>query len=300
MRLYVTGKEDNMKVKEIKYYKNTDPEYPQILNRYERMPEGLYVLGTLPDPKKRAVAIVGSRSCSEYGRNAAREFAEVLGENGVQIISGMALGIDSAAHEGALMGGGETFAVLGSGVDVCYPESKKNLYESIIETGGILSEYEPGAPALAYHFPMRNRIISGLCDAVIVIEARIKSGSLITANYAIEQNKTIYALPGRVGDRLSAGTNDLIGQGAIPALSPEQILSDLGIDRRKKEEKPENLPLEEAAVLERIGMDPVGLDQLLVICNMGIGPLTAVLTRLTLKGLVREAAPGIYVRNKTK
>lgn len=286
-----------MQVGKMRYLKNTDEGYPQILNDYPRMPEGLYVIGEMPDPDKFSVAIVGSRSCSEYGRKAAKDFAETLAKNGVQIVSGMALGVDSAAHEGALKGGGKTFAVLGSGADVCYPDSKMNLYESIQKQGGIISEYEPGTPALAHHFPVRNRIISGLCDAVLVIEARIKSGSLITANYAIEQNKTIYALPGRVGDKLSSGTNDLIGQGAIPALSPEQILKDFGIDYKKCDNRAEKLPMEEALVFENIGIDPLSLDTIIARCHMEIQPLTAILTRLVLKDLVREVAPGIYVRN---
>ena len=160
------------------------------------MPAVLYARGVLPDPEKKSVAIVGARNCSTYGKKEALRFAGVLAENGIQIISGMALGVDSWAHIGALEAGGTTIAVLGSGIDVCYPPSHRELYHRILESGGgILSEYEPGMPALPHHFPVRNRIISALADIVLVVEARKKSGSLITASYALEQGKSIYAVP---------------------------------------------------------------------------------------------------------
>lgn len=283
---------------DIQYYKRDSSQYPQILNRYERMPEGLYVCGSFPDPEKRSVSIVGARSCSEYGRSEAMRFAKVLAEHGVQIISGMALGIDSAAHEGALQANGRTFAVLGSGVDVCYPATKIRLYERILQTGGIISEYPPGTPAAAYHFPARNRIISGLADAVIVIEARKKSGSLITAMYALEEGKTIYALPGRISDSLSEGTNDLICQGAIPAVSPEQILRDFGIiteETSAEDEWIRCLTKEEKRIVTLLSKDPVSLDTLHEKSGLSLPETGKVLTGLTLKNRIREPYPGWYI-----
>ncbi len=281
-------------MKAMRYVKKNDAEYPAVLTRYERMPAGLYVRGDLPDSGKKSAAIVGARACSEYGRAEARRFARVLASAGVQVISGMALGIDSEAHEGALEAGGRTFAVLGSGADVCYPHSKERLYKRIIENGGILSELEPGTPALAYHFPIRNRIISALSDVVIIVEARKRSGSLITADYALEQNKTIYALPGRVRDSLSEGTNDLICQGAVPALSPEQILRDLGI-LNENTVKRNSLSSAEKRILKAVSSAPKSLEMLAEETGLGIGVLSQLITGLLLKDLIGETISGRYL-----
>ncbi len=283
----------------IRYFKNTCRDYPQILNRYERMPEGLYLLGAFPDPERPSVAIVGARSCSEYGRSEAVRFSKVLAAAGVQIISGMALGIDCAAHEGALEAGGRTFAVLGCGADICYPASKRNLYRRIPQNGGILSEYESGTPAMAHHFPVRNRIISGLADAVLVIEARRKSGSLITAFHAIEQNKTLYALPGRIRESLSEGTNDLICQGAVPLISPEQVLRDLGVPVPEEQEPekgvPAGLSAEERKLYRCVSADPKTLDCLHEESGLTLRQTAVLLTELCLRGYVREAFAGRFV-----
>ena len=212
--------------------------YPKRFDGLGRMPSRLYVLGKLPDSSVRTVAIVGARGCSEYGRMEARRFGRVLAENGVQIISGLAYGVDAWAQKGALEGGGKTFAVLGTGVDVCYPKQNYALYRRIIrEGGGIISEFEPGAPPNAWHFPLRNRIISALSDVVLVVEARLKSGSLITADCAMEQGRTVYALPGRTMDVMSQGCNRLIAQGAGIAWTPEVILEELGITVRGATER---------------------------------------------------------------
>ena len=278
----------------MRYVRKNDAEYPSVLSRYERMPAGLYVRGDLPDGGKKSAAIVGARACSEYGRAEARRFARVLASAGVQVISGMALGIDSEAHEGALEAGGRTFAVLGSGADVCYPYSKERLYKRIIENGGVLSELEPGTPALAYHFPIRNRIISALSDVVIIVEARKRSGSLITADYALEQNKTIYALPGRVRDSLSEGTNDLICQGAVPALSPEQILRDLGI-LGEQTVKRSSLSSAEKRILKAVSSAPKSLEMIAEETGLGIAVLSRLIPGLLLKDLIGETISGRYL-----
>ncbi|MGO5159348.1 MULTISPECIES: DNA-processing protein DprA [unclassified Bilifractor] len=225
---------------QIRYVAREDQEYPEQLRNYPRMPSGLYLVGNFPDPGKKTVAIVGARMCSPYGRAEAIRFGEELAAEGVQIISGMAYGVDSWALHGALQAGGQGFAVLGCGVDVCYPKESYHIYRRIIrEGGGIMSEFEPGDGPAAWHFPIRNRIISALADVVLVVEAKLRSGSLITADYALSQGKTIYAVPGRNLDELSRGCNRLIAQGAGIAWDPEVILEELGIagSRRSREEK---------------------------------------------------------------
>ena len=203
--------------------------YPARLEGLSNMPEELYVMGSLPDEQAPAVAIVGARMCSRYGHNIAFTFGKKLAEHGVSVISGMAIGIDGAAQEGALSGGGKTYAVLGCGVDVCYPRSNRMLYDQIPAHGGILSEFSLGTQPLPYNFPLRNRLISALADVVIVVEARKKSGSLITVDYALEQGRSVYAVPGRVGDALSDGCNYLIAQGAGIAWSVEAIIEELSM-----------------------------------------------------------------------
>ena len=215
--------------KSMRYIKKGEAEYPPQLLPFERMPAGLYVIGSLPDPGRKSVAIVGARACSAYGRTEAGRFARELAGAGVQIISGLAYGIDRCAHAGALEAGGQTFAVLGCGADICYPRENLSLYEEIREKGGIISEYMPGVPPAPWHFPIRNRIISGLADLVLVVEARLRSGSLITADYALEQGKSVWAVPGKNADPLSQGCNRLIAQGAGIALSPAYILEELGL-----------------------------------------------------------------------
>lgn len=204
-----------------------DREYPERLRDIPEPPNMLYVRGNVPDGSMPGVSIVGARLCSDYGRYTARKFAYALAEAGVQIISGMALGIDGISHRAAMEAGGRTFAVLGCGVDVCYPAQNRDIYERIPAQGGILSEYPPGTAPCAGLFPRRNRIISGLADVLLVIEARKKSGTLITVDAALEQGKEVYALPGRVTDALSGGCNGLIAQGAGIATSPEQLLEEL-------------------------------------------------------------------------
>ena len=190
--------------------------YPERLMPFADMPSRLFVRGALPADEQKTAAIVGARICTAYGKSQAAFFAQVLAANGVAVISGLACGIDAAAHEGALRGKGKTFAVLGCGVDICYPKQNYPLMRRMLENGGgVLSEFPPGAEPLPWHFPIRNRVISALADVVLVIEAKEKSGSLITADYALEQGKTVFALPGRTTDATSRGftRNDSRGAG---------------------------------------------------------------------------------------
>ncbi len=189
-------------------------DFPGKLKIIKNAPYGLFYIGTLPHDLDKCVAIVGARRCSEYGRSMANELAEELSKRGYIIVSGMALGIDNSAHVGALKADGVSIAVLGCGVDICYPRNNINTYVGLQKKGAIISDFPPGTPPINNNFPSRNRIISALANQVIIIEAREKSGSLITADFALDQGKDIYALPGRITDSLSSGCNRLIEQGA--------------------------------------------------------------------------------------
>lgn len=188
--------------------------YPDKLKQIPDAPYGIFCSGKIPDPNVPSVAVIGARQCTEYGRYVASRLGALFAREGIQVISGMARGIDSIAQSAAMEAGGETFAVLGCGVDVCYPLECARLYEQLQKKGGILSEYPPGTEPKASFFPRRNRIISGLSDAVVVVEARERSGTLITVDMALEQGREIYVVPGRITDPLSVGCNRLIRQGA--------------------------------------------------------------------------------------
>ena len=312
------------------YIRRNSPDFPGRFEGISGSPEGLYVIGELPRDDQPTVGIVGARMCSRYGHETAYEFGRVLAGNGVQIISGLALGIDCYAQEGALAGGGKTFAVLGCGADICYPRSNREVYEKIKTSGGILSEEEPGTPPLAYNFPKRNRIISALSDIVLVVEAKEKSGSLITVDFALEQGKTVYAVPGRVSDLLSCGCNCLIAQGAGIACSPEMILMELESQkmlskaarrsrkkrneeiRRKFEDKMASgrseeeahgetsdlsgLSVEARAVYDLLDRDPVPLDILYRRTGQQPGTLASALYELQTRGLADECGRNHFVR----
>ena len=205
----------------------TDPAYPKKLREIPDPPIGLYYRGKLPPGDVLSVAIVGSRDCSEYGCCVARSLGDYLGRQGVVVISGMARGIDGISQQAALGAGGESYGVLGCGVDVCYPSSNQRLYDELKKRGGILSPYPPGTAPMARNFPPRNRIVSGLVHALVVVEAAKRSGTSITVSMALEQGRDVYVVPGRVTDRLSDGCNQLIKQGAGVFTDPESFLEEL-------------------------------------------------------------------------
>lgn len=212
-------------------------EYPEKLRNIPDAPFALFYKGSLPENERLSVAIVGARDCSQYGGYVARELGRYLGEQGIQVISGMARGIDGISQQAALEAGGFSFGVLGCGADICYPKANRALYEALINGGGVLSAYPPGTPPVSRNFPPRNRIVSGLADAVVVIEARSKSGTLITVDMALEQGKEVYVVPGRVTDRLSDGCNRLLKQGAGIFLSPRDFVEELReLGGRQREE----------------------------------------------------------------
>ena len=215
----------------ITFYHYGHPLYPRKLRNIYDPPQGIYVKGKLPDPDVMSIAMVGARNCSEYGRLMARKLALALADAKIPVISGMARGIDGIAQEAALEGGGYSCGVLGCGVDICYPEENRNLYDKLSVSGGLISEYHPGISPQSGQFPLRNRIISALSDIVIVVEARERSGSLITVDQALEQGRDVYALPGRVCDSLSQGCNRLIRQGAGIITSVQDFLKDISVYR---------------------------------------------------------------------
>lgn len=220
---------EKLKNKEnLKFIPYLSPEYPNRLRNIANPPFSLYVKGQLPKEHIPSVAIIGARACSEYGKNVASLFGKRLGAAGIQVISGMARGIDGIAQRGAIEGGGQTYAVLGCGADVCYPPENISLYKDIPQCGGIISEYPNGTKAQSGLFPERNRIISGLADLLLVIEARKRSGTYITVTQALEQGKDVYVVPGRITDSLSEGCNFLLTQGAGVATCPEMIIDAVG------------------------------------------------------------------------
>lgn len=273
--------------------------YPRRLKEQNHMPEKIYVKGTLPDDNLPTAAVVGARMCSTYGRIQGFRYAKALSEAGVQVISGMAYGIDSEAHLGALEGAEATYAVLGSGVDICYPSRNKNLYERILRNnGGVISEYPEGTPVKKHHFPARNRIISALADLVLVVEAKEKSGSLITAQYALEQGKAVYALPGSVQEELSIGCHRLIFDGAGIAYMPEVLLEELGIpgEKKKKEQKRKiGLASDLKLVYSCLDLRPKSME--FMIDRTGFSPekVSNLLMELELLGLAKEAGRHFYI-----
>ncbi|MEZ3429476.1 MAG: DNA-processing protein DprA [Lachnospiraceae bacterium] len=222
---YVTGSG-------ISYTYCREPDFPQKFVDIPDPPFGIFYKGRLPDGCVPAVALIGSRKCSEYGTYMAELFAAGFASAGVDVISGMALGIDGISQRAALKAGGSSFAVLGCGVDVVYPRANEPLYRQLQEKGGVLSEYPPRMEPRPALFPPRNRIISALADVVVVVEACEKSGTLITVDMALEQGKEVYALPGRCTDALSMGCNRLLRQGAMIAVSPDDIISDMHWERQ--------------------------------------------------------------------
>lgn len=232
------GKYQEMLEEGIRLLTVSDPDYPGRLRTIPDAPYCLFVRGNLPDDHIPAVAVIGARECSEYGRFVARELGMALGRHGVVVVSGMAKGIDGISQEGALDGGGISLGVLGSGVDICYPAQNKGLYTRLLKEGAVLSTYPNRTPARPQNFPPRNRIVSGLADAVVVVEARVRSGTLITVDMALEQGREVYVVPGRVTDRLSDGCNRLIKQGAGVLLSPESFYEEiLQLNENKKEDR---------------------------------------------------------------
>jgi len=279
-----------------------DHDFPAGLRALYDSPPFIFVAGQLTEDDNKTVAIVGSRNASEYGRATAARLAGDLSHHGVTVVSGLALGVDSSAHRGALAAGGRTIAVLGSGIDVIYPRENKGLYKEIAEQGAVVSEFFPGIDPSPGHFPRRNRVISGLSQAVVVVEAGEKSGALVTADLALSQGKKLFAIPGPLSSRMSTGTNDLIKSGAALLTSVEDIFSVLPelkndyIPARKID--PVDLTASERTVYEKLSDAPRQLDDLVRESGLSAAETTSYLLSLELRGLIRQLSGKRFVTTR--
>lgn len=288
--------------KKIKFVPYFSDDYPKKMKVITDPPYALYVLGSLPDENVKSAAIVGARNCTSYGEQMALQYGKCLGHAGVQVISGMARGIDGAGQRGALNGDGTTFAVLGCGVDVCYPRENIGLYMDIQKKGGIISEFPPGTEPFARNFPMRNRIISGLAEWILVIEAKEKSGSLITADFALDQGKDVYALPGPVTSTLSQGCHRLIRQGAGILITPEELMDEWNLNRmqigQKNNKNEKMLESPEYMVYSCVGLYPKSVGQLTEETKLRPEEVLKLLVSLELQGYIREISKNYYIKVK--
>lgn len=280
-----------------------DDIYPRRLKEIDQPPPILYVLGELTVQDEWAAAIVGTRRMTGYGRQVTEELAELLAHHGVTVVSGLARGVDASAHQTALKHGGRTIAVLGSGVDRVYPPEHRKLAEEIAKNGAVISDYPPGTPPESNNFPPRNRIISGLSRVVVVIEAGVTSGALITSTFAAEQGRDVFALPGSIYANQSKGTNRLIQQGARPLIEIKDVLDTLNIEQVQEYRQARlDLPNDprEQQILEALGYEPVHIDDLGNSTGWGMDTLMATLTMMELKGLVRQVGGMNYILVKEK
>lgn len=318
---------DNMRQKGITYISSEDEAYPPLLKQIYDPPFGLFCIGDTVLLSKPAVAVIGARKCSHYGASCAAAVAQYLAAAGVTVVSGMARGVDAHAHHGALraaaaatapnpvpaacqsfgvlQSGGRpcsanTLAVLGSGVNVCYPNENAALYRSLREHALLLSENPPDTPALPYFFPLRNRIISGLSRAVIVIEAKRKSGSLITADFALEQGREVFAVPGRIYDPLSEGCNRLIGEGASPLLHPGDALKCLpdkmDLTGILKQNKKKTLEKREILLYSCLDYEPLHINELSRRAGMPVSHISVILMQLEKKELISQPVRNYYMK----
>ncbi len=274
--------------------------YPKILKEIADPPKTLYIRGSFVPQDKLAIGIVGTRRCSSYGKRAAEHIAGELAKAGLTIISGMARGIDTSVHKAALENKGRTIAVLGSAVNSgnIYPSCNKRLAEKISKSGAVISEYPKEIKSERWFFAKRNRIISGLSLGTLVVEAPIKSGALITANQALEQNREVFAIPGSIYSANSKGTNKLIQMGAKLVSSANDILEELGLPTLKQENKkikPENK--EEEIILKFLSEEPIHSDEIVKNSKLDTSLVSSVLISLELRGAVKNLGGGHYVKN---
>lgn len=287
---------DTLKRKGFGFVIQEDDVYPEKMKKIFSAPRFFYYKGELP--REKNIAIIGARNCSGYGSRMAFQIAKELAESGVGIVSGLAYGVDRAAHDGALAGRGVTYGIMGCGIDICYPKCHQSVYDKMCETGGgVISEYPPGIQPLSWFFPQRNRIIAALSDGILVTEAREKSGTLITVSFGLEYGKAIYAVPGRADDILSEGCIQLIKEGAKPVVTVEDILEDIiEYPGRKKKVKKRSVSLSETEqkVFGCIKYHPKHIEQLLAETGLDYTGLLTVLEALQSKGLITRHGQGYY------
>ncbi len=291
---------ENLLKRGISFVLREEKEYPECLKNIYDSPSALYLRGKFPDKTKKVVAIVGARNCSSYGIEMATYFGKELAKAGIEIVSGLARGIDTAAHKGALQATkGTTYGVLGCGIDRCYPIENLELFLEMEKRGGIISEFGVGVSPKAGNFPMRNRIISGLCDGILVIEAKEKSGSLITASLGLEQGKDIFALPGRSCDILSKGCNNLIKEGGFLVDTPEDIIEFYDIKWnaiwKENEISKKFLDLKWEMVYSDLSLKPKHITCIMEDTKLSLAETMEVLLALEMRGYVKKTSGNYYV-----
>lgn len=289
---------EKIHVQNVKILTWDDDAYPRRLKEIAQPPPVLFVRGSINVEDDWAVSVVGTRRVTPYGRQVAMEIARFLAQNGVTLVSGLARGVDAIAHQAALQAGGRTFAVLGSGVDVIYPPEHRKLADEIIKQGAVISDYPLGTQPESTNFPPRNRIIAGLSLATIVVEAGETSGALITAEFAVEQGRDVFAVPGSILTPQSEGTNKLIEQGARPLLRMTEILDALKLEQipeKQATRKTISASPEEKKLLDYLNQDPRHIDEICQVSGLPIQTVSATLTMMELKGLVTQVGGMNYV-----
>ncbi len=273
-------------------------EYPEPLRHIANPPKRLFCIGDLTLLQRRCVAVVGSRRYSLYGQQTAMMIGRFLGKTELAVASGLAGGIDTFAHTGVLNVEGKAVAVLGTGVNRIYPQKNREMYREIQEKGLAISEYDPEFKGSKYSFPARNRILSGISESVIVVEAGVGSGALITAQFANEQGRTVYAVPGNISSQFSMGTNLLIRDGAVPLVVMDDLLRDMGIEPGTAEEAEPHLGEDERLVLDVVrANNGIHVNEISHLLNRNVGKVSAIITILEIKGVVVSGGGKIYLAN---
>ncbi len=273
-----------------------DEDYPENLKKLAHMPPVLFVRGEFRPEDATAAAVVGTRLPSHYGRQVAEKLGRDLALHGVTVVSGLARGVDTFAHKGALDGGGRTVAVLGCGIDVYYPPENRKLCDAISAEGAVVSEFSLGVEPLAMNFPKRNRVVSGLSQVVVAVEAGEKSGVLNTVGWAKDQGRTVFAVPGNITSQQSLGINRLLKNGARPLLSVDDVLQELGVAKRAAERSKVEVAAEEQPVMEFLTAEPVHVDEICEGLGIPMAGLLSVLMQLEIKGLVRQLPGKFFVK----
>ncbi len=274
----------------------SDADFPGNLKQLAHMPPVLFVRGEIRPEDSTAAAVVGTRLPSHYGRQVAEKLGRELAQHGVTVVSGLARGVDTFAHKGALEGGGRTLAVLGCGIDVHYPPENRRLYDAISAQGAVISEFSLGVEPLAMNFPKRNRVVSGLSQVVVAVEAGEKSGVLNTVAWATDQGRAVFAVPGNITSQQSLGINRLLSEGAKPVLSVDDILRELGVAKRAQALAKVEVAVEEKPVMEFLTAEPAHVDEICEGLGIPMAGLLSVLMQLEIKGLVRQLPGKYFVR----
>ena len=289
---------EKLLIKAIPYY---SPQYPSWLKTIEHFPPVLFMRGEIKDTDHNSIAVIGTRGATVYGKQIADIFTSDFIKAGITIVSGMARGIDTVAHTSALRNNGRTIAVLGCGIDICYPPENQKLMERIIKNGAVISEFGISTPPHAQNFPKRNRIVSGLARAVVAVEAKEKSGVMNTVQWALNQNRDVFAIPGNIFSKASSGTNRLIKDGAIPVTSSQDVLEYLGLNPDKNKKEPLTIDIkldpDHEPIWQELSLEPIYLDSIAERLDRPTSSILQILLELEMKGLVKQLPGMMFVRN---